>query len=88
MLTPREYRALSDRVAERERRSDARFGVVASVAANLMGGKQGGGSFEPGDFFSSLSDAPISRRSSGPSDEQVVAGWEAYMAMAGARPSA
>lgn len=86
MLTPRAYRALADRHADREKRRDARFGVLASVIANSQGGKQGGGSFQPADFFPSLMDAPASERpSSRATDEQVAAGWSAWMAMCGAR---
>ena len=84
--TPREYRALSDQVAERERRADARFGLVASVAANLLGGKRGGGQFQPADFFPSLSSGPQPIRR-GASDDEVVAGWEAWAALARAKAS-
>jgi hypothetical protein len=76
-LTPREFRALSDRLVDRERRSDARFGVVASVAANLMGGKRGGGQFQPSDFFASLSDQP-QQPAYRASDEDVAAGWQSW----------
>jgi len=72
-------------VLERERREDARFGTVAAVAANLMGGKKGGGQFSPADFFPSLSEgesvAPA--RSSGPSDEQIIAGLMGWAALCG-----
>lgn len=68
---------------ERERRHDARFGVVASVAANLMGGKRGGGQFQPADFFPSLADAPQAARPSQPSDEQILAGLMGWAALCG-----
>lgn len=73
-------------MAERERRQDARFGVVASVAANLMGGKRGGGQFLPSDFFPSLAASPQASRR-GPSDEEVAAGWEAWASLARAKAS-
>jgi hypothetical protein len=57
--------------------------VVASVAANLMGGKRGGGQFGPADFFPSLSDMPHASRSSGPSDEQIMAGLMGWAALCG-----
>lgn len=82
-LTPRIYRALSDRVLDRERRSDHRFGVVAATAANLMGGKKGGGQFQPADFFPSLASAPQAPRSSAPSDEQIIAGLMGWAALCG-----
>jgi hypothetical protein len=82
-LTPRVYRALADRVLERERRADARFGVVASTAANLMGGKRGGGQFTPADFFPSLASTPSAARSSAPSDEQIMAGLMGWAALCG-----
>ena len=83
-LTPRVYRALADRVLEREKRTDARFGTVAAVAANLMGGKRGGGQFTPADFFPSLaasaSSAPTRR---GPADEEILAGLMGWAALCG-----
>jgi hypothetical protein len=82
--TPRSYRALADRVLERERRADARFGTVAAVAANLMGGKRGGGQFSPADFFPSLAEAPAAgTRPTGPSDEQILAGLTGWAALCG-----
>lgn len=87
-MTPRIYRACADRVLDRERRQDQRFGVVAAVAANLMGGKRGGGQFQPVDFFPSLSDTPgASIRRSGPTDEQITAGLLGWAALCGAKVS-
>lgn len=82
-LTPKEFRALADRVADREKRSDARFGLVASVAANLMGGKRGGGSFTPADFFPSLADQPGARAATAATDEQIIAGLMGWAALCG-----
>jgi hypothetical protein len=83
---PREYRALVDQHVDRERRQDGRFGVVASVAANLMGGKQGGGQFQPADFFPSLSDRMVHRAAPATaSDEQVLAGLTAWAALCGTK---
>jgi hypothetical protein len=57
---------------------------VASVAANLMGGKRGGGQFQPADFFPSLSDAPQrAARPTGPTDEQIIAGLMGWAALCG-----
>lgn len=72
---PREYRALSDQVAERERREDARFGQVAALIANVnRDSKQRPVPYHPSDFFPSLPPPPTVRAS----DEEVTAAWEAW----------
>lgn len=57
--------------------------MVASIAANMMGGKRGGGQFVPSDFFASLTDTPRTRRSSGPTDDQIIAGLMGWAALCG-----
>jgi hypothetical protein len=58
--------------------------VVASVAANLMGGKRGGGHFKPADFFPSLSDRTVHHAAPATvSDEQILAGLTAWAALCG-----
>ena len=83
-LTPRAYRALSDRVSERERRQDWRFGTVAAVAANLMrDSRQRPSPYQPADFFPHLAAPTVrpARPATRVTDEQVAAGWEAWAAL-------
>lgn len=77
-MTPREFRALSDRVDERERRHDQRFGTLAALAANMMrDSKEHPRPYEAADFFPAL---PHSSRQA--SDEEIGAAWEAWAQMA------
>ena len=77
-MTPREFRALSDRIDEREQRADRRFGVLAALAANMMrDSKEHPRPYEPADFFGSL---PHSSRQA--SDEDIASAWEAWAQMA------
>ena len=72
--TPREFRALVDRVAERERRADYRAGQVAAIIANVnRDPKQRSQPYQPADFFASVPRAD-------PSVELVQAGLEAWAA--------
>lgn len=71
-LTPREFRAFTDRLDEREQRADHRFGVLAALAANMMrDGEKQPRPYEPADFFGGLA----RRRAT---DEEVAAAWEAW----------
>lgn len=57
--------------------------MVASIAANMMGGKRGGGQFTPADFFGSLADTPQASRPTTPSDDQIIAGLMGWAALCG-----
>lgn len=84
-VTPREFRASVDRAHERERRMDGRFGVVASIIANVnRDSKQRPSPYRPSDFFTSLADAPVAA-SSGPSDEAIMAGLMGWAALCGSK---
>lgn len=52
-MTPRELVALWERALERERRADARAGVVAATLVNIHQ-KKGSRPYEPKHFFPSL----------------------------------
>jgi len=53
-LNLRKFNALVERFESEQERADFRAAQICSVAANIMGKKEDGTPFGPGDFFPSL----------------------------------
>lgn len=56
-LTLPRFNALVERYELQQQREDFRAAQICTVAANIMGKKQDGTAFQPGDFFPSLKEA-------------------------------
>lgn len=73
-LSPATLSALRRAWAEQQKRIDFRFGVLASLTANLhRDPKRKRKPYQPADFFPSLADAPTRRRQRMTNDEILAA---------------